>query len=769
MKKIFLLLSLFIIIPVNGKVSAEEKNTPQDTVRIFNMDEVVVISSSKETNKMRTLPGSVSLLSPQQIYGKQVTSIKDISSFVPNLYIPDYGAKLTSAVYIRGVGARSSGQSIGLYVDETPYMDKSSFDFELTDIQRIEVLRGPQGTLYGRNAMGGIINIYTLSPFDYQGVKASLSYGNYGQANAKISVYNKPNDKLGLSLGAYYSHRDGFFTNTYNSRKADYEDTAGGNMKLYLILSSALTASYSVSYEHTGQGAFPYGFYHEDTKTVDKVNINDKSSYERSLLSNNLSLRYQNENISVTSTTGYQYLNDDMKMDQDFSDSSLFILNQLQKQHTFTEEISVKSKNDNNYQWSFGVHGFYNKSGTDGPVEFKEDGIKTILQPVFDKLNDYGMPGKLTITNESLYIPGDFGTPSFGTAIYHQSTCNNLLSEGLSITAGIRLDYEKQELTYHSEAKMNLHMQIAPGRPPIDLSESYPASIINEKISQEFRQVLPKISLKYECTPRTFAYLSIAKGYKAGGYNVQMSADIMQRRMQFDVMNSFKQYMPPSFEITEPQPVKEVISYRPETSWNYETGMKSMLIKDRLRTEVTLFYMDIRDLQITKFVESGNGRYLSNAGKAESYGAELSLSARLSDKLTADLNYGYTHATFLDYNNAKENYKGKYIPYTPRHTLSTGLQYNRPLRNCLIDRITASAQCNGTGKIYWTEENSISHPFYVIVNAQAGVHKGRISLYLWTKNLTDTDYSTFYFESLNKPCMQKGKPLQFGARLNITL
>ncbi|MDR0698579.1 MAG: TonB-dependent receptor [Tannerella sp.] len=768
MKKIFLL-SLFIIISMSRKVSAEEKNTPQDTIKTFNMDEVVVISSSKETNKLRTLPGSVSVLSPQQIAGRQVMSIKDISSFVPNLYIPDYGAKLTSAVYIRGVGTRSSGQSIGLYVDETPYMDKSSFDFELMDIQRIEALRGPQGTLYGRNAMGGIINIYTLSPFDYQGVKASLSYGNYGQTNAKISVYNKPNDKLGLSLGAYYNHCNGFFTNAYNDRKADFEDTAGGNLKLHWKASSALTASYSVSYEYTDQGAFPYGFYHEDTKTVDKVNINDKSSYKRSLLSNNLSLKYQNENISFTSTTGYQYLNDDMKMDQDFSDSSLFILNQLQKQHTFTEEISVKSKNDNNYQWSFGVHGFYNKFRTDGPVEFKEDGIKTILQPVFDKLNDYGMPGKLTITNESLYIPGDFKTPSFGTAIYHQSTCNNLFYEGLSITAGIRLDYEKQELTYHSEAKMNLRMQIAPGRPPIDLSDSYPASVINEKISQEFRQVLPKISLKYECTPRTFAYLSIAKGYKAGGYNVQMSADIMQSRMQFDVMNSFKQYMPPTFEITEPQPVKEVISYKPETSWNYETGMKSMLIKDRLRTEVTLFYMDIRDLQITKFVESGNGRYLSNAGKAESYGAELSLSARLSDKLAADLNYGYTHATFLDYNNANENYKGKYIPYTPQHTLSIGLQYNKSLRNCIIDRIIASAQCNGTGKIYWTEKNNLSQPFYAIVNAQAGVHKGRISLYLWTKNLTNTDYSTFYFESLNKPYMQKGKPLQFGAKLNITL
>ncbi|MDR1115431.1 MAG: TonB-dependent receptor [Tannerella sp.] len=764
MKKRILLTSLIGIISMNGIASAEEKETPQDTIKTFDMDEIVVTSSSKETNKLRTLPGSVSVLSPQQVSARQVTSIKDISSFVPNLYMPDYGAKLTSAIYIRGIGARSSGQSVGLYVDDAPYMDKSSFDFELTDIQRIEILRGPQGTLYGRNAMGGIINVHTLSPLYYQGVKASLSYGNHGWLNSKISAYSKLSDNFGLSLGAYYDRCDGFFTNVYNGRKADREETAGGNLKLYLNVSPAFTASYSVSYEHTDQGAFPYGLYNEATKKIGDVNINDESSYKRSMLSNNLSLKYRNESILLTSTTGYQYLDDDMRMDQDFSDSSIFVLNQRQKQHAFTEEISVKSRNDNNYQWSFGAYGFYNKLRTEGPVEFKEDGIKTILQPVFDRLSGLGMPGKLTITDESLRIPGDFETPSYGAAIYHQSTYDNLFTSGLSVTAGIRLDYEKQELAYRSEAKMNLRMQI-PGRPPMDLSERYPASVIDEKITQDFRQVLPKISLKYECTPRTFAYISAAKGYKAGGYNVQMSADIMQSRMQYDVM---KPFMPPGYEVKEPKAVKDVIAYRPETSWNYETGMKSELVKDRLHVELAFFYMHVEDLQITKFVESGNGRYLSNAGKAESYGAELSLLARLSGEFTADLNYGYTHATFLDYNNEMEDYKGKYIPYTPQHTLNVGLQYNKLLRNCAADQVMASVQCNGAGRIYWTEENRISQPFYATVNAQAGARRGIISLYVWTKNLTGTDYPAFYFESLGKPYMQKGRPLQFGAKINVS-
>ena len=740
----------------------------QDTVKTFNIDEIVVTSSSKETNNLRTLPGSVTILTPMQIAERQVTSIKDVSSSVPNLYMPDYGAKLTSAVYIRGVGARSSGQSIGLYVDNVPYMDKSSFDFELMDIQRIEVLRGAQGTLYGRNAMGGIIKVHTLSPLDYQGVKASLSYGNYGQFNTKASVYTKLNDQSGLSAGVYFDRCDGFFTNAFTGKKIDGEQSIGGNLKIHWKPSPRLTASYSTSYEYTDQGGFPYGLYNEATKKIAQVNINDQSSYTRSMLTNNLSLTYRNEKILLTSVTGYQYLDDDMKMDQDFSDKSIFILNQLQIQHAFTEEISIKSLTDNNYQWSWGLYGFYDKIETKGPVEFKKDGIDSILQPMFDNLKaTYPRMPTISITNESIYIPGTFQTPSYGVAIYHQSTYNNLFTNGLSATLGIRFDYEKQDFQYNSEAKMNLSMQVLPAMPPMDISDRYPASVIDENLSQEFWQVLPKIALKYECTPRTFTYLSAAKGYKAGGYNVQMSADIMQSRLQYDVMNTF-QDMLGDLEIIPPRPVKDVISYKPEVSWNFELGARSELVKNRLHAELTFFYMDVADLQITKFVESGSGRYLSNAGKAESYGVELSLRALLSHELTADLNYGFTHATFLDYFNEREDFKGNFIPYIPQHTFSTGLHYSKPLQNCrMFDQFFISAQFNGAGKIYWNESNRLSQPFYAIINAQAGIRKGAVSFNLWSRNLTNTSYSAFYFESFDKPFMQRGKPLQFGAKINF--
>ncbi len=748
-------------------VMADEIN-PKDTIRTYNIEEVVLTSSTKETNDLRKLPGSVTVLSPQQIIGRQIDALKDISAFVPNLYMPDYGAKLTSAIYIRGIGARSSGQSIGMYVDNVPYLDKSTFDFELTDIQRIEVLRGPQGTLYGRNAMGGIVNIYTISPFDFQGKKLSVSAGNYGQVKVKASHYGVINDKFGFTAGVYYDRNSGFFTNEYTGKKADNEQSVGGRIKLEGRFNPNFRMAYTLSADYSDQGAFPYGLYDAASGSVAPVNINDPSSYTRTMVANSLLLEYKTDQILLSSTTGYQYLNDDMLMDQDFSPKSIFTLNQKQKQHAFSEEVAVKSNSDHHYQWSFGLYGFYNSLNTDGPVTFKEDGIKEVLQPVFDKIkedaNNPKMPA-LKITDKELYIPGNFDTPSFGLALFHQSTYNDLFVEGLSMTAGVRLDYEKQKLGYTGEAKMNMAASFGGAEIPLD--SFYGPTVMDVHASQDFWEFLPKVSLKYECSPSTYTYVSVAKGYKTGGYNVQMSADVMQAQMKYDMMSAFSSMIP--MEIEKPTPVEDVAAYKPEKSWNYELGIRSELIKDRLSTELTAFLMDIQDLQITKFVNSGNGRILANAGKARSLGVEASARALLATGLTADLNYGYTHATFRDYNNGKDDFKGNYVPYTPRHTMSLGLQYSKSLQGKWLDQVYASAQLNGTGKIFWTEYNNIWQDFYLTLNARAGVRKDKINLSVWTKNLTNTTYSAFYFESFGNPFIQLGKPLQVGVEVSLTL
>lgn len=749
-----------------------------DTIKTYNIDEVIVTSSTKETNDLRLLPGSVSILSPQAISGRQIDALKDISSFVPNLYMPDYGSKMTSAIYIRGIGARSSGQSIGLYVDNVPYLDKSTFDFELNDIQRIEVLRGPQGTLYGRNAMGGIVNIYTLSPFNYQGTKLSLSGGNYGAFKAKAAHYRKLSEKVGLSLSGYYDRNDGFFVNEYDNTRADKEESAGGRFKLDWLITPNLKAQYTFNYDYVNQRAFPYGLYNKETGVVEPIRINDPSSYERNMLNNSLYLEWKTDKFLLSSTTAYQYLKDDMKMDQDYTEKSIFTLNQKQKQYAWSEEVAIRSNDKKNYQWSFGAYGFYNSLKTDGPVMFKKDGIKEVLQAAFDKIP---FP-KFTVKgeNDQIYFPGYFETPTYGLALFHQSTYNDLFIPGLSLTAGLRLDYEKAKMNYDSSVEgMTINMflpSMAPGMPTINQDFPVTSRLAGEE-SQDFLQLLPKASLRYQCSPGTFTYISVAKGYKTGGYNVQMFGDLVQAQAQYDLKEEIKQIMPPGmggmFANPELPPVSDVASYKPEHSWNYEIGVRSELLKDRLNMELTLFYMDISDLQLTTFATNGSGRMITNGGKADSYGVEVSLRSLIAEGLTADLNYGFTRATFRDYatldkDEVETNYKDNFIPYTPRHTVSLGLQYTKLLRNCWLDQFTVSAQYTGAGKIFWTEANDISQNFYGVLNGKAGVRKGAVNLNVWSRNITNTDYQAFYFESFNNSFIQKGKPFQIGAEVAVT-
>ena len=250
-----------------------------------------------------------------------------------------------------------------------------------------------------------------------------------------------------------------------------------------------------------------------------------------------------------------------------------------------------------------------------------------------------------------------------------------------------------------------------------------------------------------------------------------MFGDLVQAQAKYDLMSQFA-----PDQADAPVDVKQAASYKPEHSWNYEFGTRSELVPDRLTAELTLFYMNIRDIQLTTFAETGSGRMITNGGKADSYGVELGMHARITDGLTADLNYGFTHATFRDYiltDQDEQNQivstdcKGNYIPYTPQHTFNVGIQYTKLFHNKLFDQFTASAQFSGIGKIYWTETNDISQPFYGLLNAKVGLRKGIVSFNLWGRNLTATDYQAFYFESFNRSFIQKGKPLQFGGEIAI--
>ena len=333
---------------------------PKDTTKVIDIEEVVVIASPKENTKLRQLPVAASLISQKEMQEYQINSLKGVSNLVPNFFIPDYGSRLTSAVYIRGIGARINTPSVGLYVDNIPYIDKSAFDFNFFDIERIDVLRGPQGTLYGRNTMGGLVKVHTRSPFSYQGTDIKLSAATYNNYSASLTHYHRISNQLAFSAGGFYEYKGGFFKNYAPSvnKKADELSAGGGRIRAIWLPNENLKLDFTVNYEYGDQGGYAYGQYDKATQQIAPIAYNDESTYRRGLLNAGVNIEYQANSFILSAVTGYQNLNDRMFLDQDFTEADIFNLTQKQKLNTISEEIILKSKPGKNWQWTTGAFGF---------------------------------------------------------------------------------------------------------------------------------------------------------------------------------------------------------------------------------------------------------------------------------------------------------------------------------------------------------------------------------------------------------------------------
>ena len=199
-----------------------------DTVIVVDKVQVTAI---KQGMVLRSQPVAAAIVGSRAIERGHVDALKNLSQNVPNFYVPDYGSRMTSSIYVRGLGARIDQPVMGLNIDNVPVLNKDNYDMELADAERIEVLRGPQSTLYGRNTMGGVINVYTLSPLAYEGIRLSAEYGSGDSYRFRASSYYRINPDLGMAVTGYYTHTGGFFENLATGEKCDWERMGGGRWK----------------------------------------------------------------------------------------------------------------------------------------------------------------------------------------------------------------------------------------------------------------------------------------------------------------------------------------------------------------------------------------------------------------------------------------------------------------------------------------------------------------------------------------------------------
>jgi outer membrane receptor protein involved in Fe transport len=688
MKFPFLLVG-FIFLTLN--VFADETDTIAKRPIVLNE---VVIQSFKQSGNINSLPISGSTINSTSLQNMNVLDIKDLSSFIPNLFMPDYGAKISASVYIRGIGSKINDPSVGLYVDGVPYFQKSAFDFNLNEIESIEVLRGPQGTLYGRNTMGGIINVYTKSPLQHKGLYAFISRGNYLDLNAALGYYGKVNRNFGYAVSADYNHTNGYFLNQYTGKNADGMNAGSGRVRLDWQVHPNLLLRLTQMVDYSNQGGFPYAPV-DSTNKIGNVNYNQPSSYIRTMSSTGFSLTYTANQYSLNSQTSYQYLSDNQSIDQDFTPQPIYFVVQKQRQSTISEEFNIKSATSRRYQWLFGAFAFNQQINNGVRMDYEQQNYST--QKYYDM-------------------------PTRGISFYHQSIFNNLLIDRLSLTLGIRYDYESASNNYTAY------------KDSIDSRNPLGGNFFS---TLNFSQLTPKATLQYTLPSSQMLYASVTKGYKTGGFNTAFEQDADR-------------------------------TFKPEYSWNYEVGAKGRFWQNRIRAELCFFFIDWRNQQIYQMIPIG--QILKNAGHSQSKGIEASVRANLFKGFTLQANWGLTHATFLDYvQSATVNYSGNYIPLVPNQTLGLAANYLIPFRSKHIDNLSVNMQYTGTGKLYWAENNQYIQPYYGILNAKITATKGIAQISLWAKNLTNTQYAAYWFAMGAQQYAQKGRPFTVGLSVNLTI
>ena len=729
---------------------------PVDTLQ--NIEQVTVVApAAKQTFSLRRQPISSTVLSPAAIERERVLSVKDLSAVVPNFYQPDYGSRMTSSIYVRGFGARIDQPVVGVNVDEIPYLNKNSYDFDLFDIARIEVLRGPQGTLYGRNTIGGQLNIYTLSPLGYSGVRASAEYGTGNTVRAKASYYGRVSDNFGISVGGFYTRTDGFFDNAYDGSDCDRGHSAGGRVRMVWQGADGWSIDNVASVGSSLEGGYAYCLYDEASGTVSPVNYNGPNSYERVNVTDGFVVKHAGEKMLFTSATGYQYLYDRMLIDNDFTPRSLFTLVQQQREHALTEDIVLRSNDDSRrWQWITGAYGFYKRLRMEAPVTFLEDGIGDLILGAANAGIQSVMPwAELMIEESAFDIASNFEIPTYGLALYHESS---LRAGRWRFTAGLRLDYEASRMDYDNYT--SIHYRLSPMMPQFkELSMPFAG-----RERMDFLELLPKFAVNFS-TGAGELYVAASRGYKAGGFNTQIFSDILQNRLMAAMMEDMG--MP-----AQPSPYNEAsaTTYKPEYSWNYEAGGHLAFAEGRVRTDFSLFWIECRDQQLTVFPEgTTTGRMMSNAGRSRSRGVEVSLSWNPTTRLGVWGSYGFTDARFVKFDDGEADYAGNVLPYAPRNTVSLGATYRLHVGARMLDDVVVNCSWQGAGKIYWNESNTLSQNFYSQLGASVELRKGDFTLSLWGRNLTGTDFYTFYFKSVGNSFFSHGKPRQLGLTLSYAM
>ena len=788
---------VFVLMALGGQLSAMaaplgslDTEALTDSSKVVDLDEVVVVSQPKEQVRLRLQPVSSNVFGSEQLKQLNVRDLSQLSQYVPSFVMPSYGSRLTSSMYVRGIGSRINNPAVGVYYDNIPLMTKSAFNNHFYMLDRVDVLRGPQGTLYGQNTEGGLVRIYSKNPMNYQGTDVRLGIGTGLYSNVEVAHYHRPSEKLAFSVAGFYSGLKGFIDNQNFDKKNDLTNEAGGKLRLMYAPNKKLTFDWTADYQYVNQNGFGYGEMIKETGSQGDMEFKTKpedpsttimNGYKRNMFTTGLNISYNTDKLLFTSTTSYQFLEDLMLMDQDYMAGDYLQLSQAQKMNALTQEFVLRNHDTSRWQHTTGLFGSYQWMRTDAPVYFGEGITAPIGNAIANAMKNSMIKGMLgrfmaqgmtaeqaqaaaeaavakmgvTMTAE-MAVPGLYHTPQMSLGLYHES--NILITDRLKATVGLRLAHDWAKIEYDALAYMNMTGGTANATATYHLT-----SHVADARSKSFTQLLPKFALTYTFDENIGnIYALVSKGYRAGGYNFQMFSDILQTDLNAHQQDAMRGDYDVEHTAADYDAIEETTQYKPEESWNYELGTHLNLFGGSTHLDLSLYYMQIRNQQLSVMMPGSNyGRIMVNAGKSHSCGVEATLRGRAFDNaFDWGVTYAFTNAKFDEY----DTYNDNYVPFVPQHTFSAMADYH-------FGNFTIGANLAGQGKTWWDEANTFSQKLYATLGAHADYDFGPVLVSLWGRNITNTNYNTFAIASSavggTHYFAQKANPIQVGADVRI--
>ena len=670
----------------------------------------VTVTAQKEPADAQQLPVSVTTVLQQTLEDAGITAVGDAAIYAPNTFFTEFTARKLSNARFRGIGSSPSNPAITIYIDGVPQLNANSSNFEFLDVSQLEFVRGPQSALFGRNTLGGLVNISSDRPSltKWTG-RVSVPLGNYSAFDARGSASGPIGEKLALGVGFGHSQRDGFTTNDVTGHDIDFRNATFGKAQLLWTPANNWEARLIVTGERARDG--DYGL--NDLGSLREQPHHAARDFEghtnRDIVSTTVLTRHEGQRLSVSTTTGFVRWKTDDLTDLDYTPLPLVTRSNSEKDFQFTQEVRVASAANASLNLSGKASLRYQAGVFLFTQNYDQDAVNNFAPYLLSPL--LGIP----VSQRSPQAALD----DFGLGVYGQGTV--AFNEKFDLIGGARVDYENKK----AALKMFFSPQIAP------LS-----SIDAEK---SFSNVSPQVGVTYRLQPEAITYVSLGRGFKAGGFN------------------------PASPTGNE--------SYGQEHTWHLEGGLKTQWSGGRVTTNVAVFHIDWNDLQLNLPNPAVPGQfYIANVGTASSNGLELELNTRPYPGVDVFGAFGYTHARFgagsvssgLDVSNKK-------LPNTPDYTATIGTQLSRSLSALTL---YGRAEAVFYGAFQYDDANTEEQVAYSLANFRAGVRGKRLFGEAWVRNAFDTNYIpvAFAYRPFARSGFvgESGRPRTFGVSAGLS-